>query len=365
MRRIDVKTYLQKRQGQIKAGTDIIRDHAVFDFNYIPDHPLLREEAKTIIDAILLYAHTGIPKNLAIIGSRGSGKTLMIKYIAKELQRETSQAMLYCNIRNHNTSYKALMHMLGIQRRGGALDELFSMFRARYSTRTVIILDEIDLMSPKDKNMEILYRLSRSSGNYMTILLSNNPRVLRSLDESTRSTLQPQVIYFRNYDAKQIYTILKGRARQGLKNYNREILARIAALTTRNTNSDVRVAIKSLFYTATEPSLSVDAAMERAGKDVITDVIQDLNDKCLLILESARRSRSRLAKDIYQQYKKLSEEHGETPFSYMHFCNNLSYLQSNGLILLASTKVGRTYMNRIRILFDQEAEAETFRNRLN
>ena len=273
--------------------------------------------------------------------------------------------MLYCNIRNHNTSFKAFAYLLKKQFRGGSLDELYAAFRARFPSMTVVVLDEIDLMSPKDKNMEILYRLSRSSANYMLVLLSNNPRALRGLDESTRSTLQPRSLHFKNYDAQQLYAILQARAQQGLKQHNEEDLKKIAALTTRNTNSDVRVAIKSLFYIASEPGLAVETAMERAGKDVVTDVIQDLNDKCLLILESTRRARSRLSKDIYQQYKKLSEVYGEAPFSYMHFSNNLSYLQSSGLILLLSTKVGRTYMNRIRILFDQDAEAEIFHSRFN
>ena len=44
----------------------------------------------------------------------------------------------------------------------------------------------------------------------------------------------------------------------------------------------------------------------------------------------------------------------EEPFSYVYFYSNLSYLQSIGLILLLSTKVGRTYTNRIQPLFDLE-----------
>ena len=39
--------------------------------------------------------------------------------------------------------------------------------------------------------------------------------------------------------------------------------------------------------------------------------------------------------------------------NYVHFYSTLSYLQSLGLILLISTKVGKTYTNQIRPLFDQ------------
>ena len=42
----------------------------------------------------------------------------------------------------------------------------------------------------------------------------------------------------------------------------------------------------------------------------------------------------------------------EEPYSYVYFYSNLSYLQSLGLILLASAKLGRTYTNRIQPTFD-------------
>ena len=39
-------------------------------------------------------------------------------------------------------------------------------------------------MSDKDKNKDILYLISRSSNNYMAILLSNNPKFLNILDSN-------------------------------------------------------------------------------------------------------------------------------------------------------------------------------------
>jgi cell division control protein 6 len=360
---MDVKTYLHTQKHRLRSQTSRVKDFTAFDFNYIPKQPIMRHEAKTIIDALLRYEHTGIPKNLAIFGTRGSGKTLMIRYLAEQLKTENTLTVLYCNIRSHNTSYKAIAHLLSAPARGTSLDELFTKFEQRYPAKTVVVLDEIDTMNPRDRNMEILYLLSRSPNNYMLILLSNNPRLLQALDESARSTLQPESMHFKNYDAHQIYEILKARAEQGLTSYEEEHLRRIAALTTKQTNSDVRVAIKSLFYLATETDLDVAAAFQRAGKDVVIDVIHDLNDRNLLILESARHSQTRYAKDTYQNYKGLSQRVGETPVSYMHFYNSLAYLQSCGLILLISTKIGRSYTNRIRLQFDPDIAAKTFRRR--
>lgn len=360
---MDVKTYLHTRKEALGKQTGAIKDYSVFDFNYIPEQPLMRNEARIIIDAILRYEHTGIPKNLALFGSRGSGKTLMVRYLAQELQADHTVTTVYCNVRNHNTSFKILANLLRAPIRGASLDELFTRFRATYPGKTVVVLDEIDTMSPKDRTMEILYMLSRASNNYMVILLANSPRVLQTMDASTRSTLQPETIHFKNYDANEILEILAERARQGLTQYHNEELQRIAALVTKHTNSDVRVAIKSLFYLASEPELDVDRAFGRANKDVVVDVIHDLNDRCLLILESARRSQTGFVREVYARHKSLSESAGEIPFSYTHFYNHLSYLQSCGLILLIATKVGRAYTNRIRLLFDPEVEAATFKAR--
>ena len=69
---------------------------------------------------------------------------------------------MYANGRQQNTSFKILAHLTGRQPRGASLGELFDAFRKLCRQKTVVILDEIDLMSPKDSRREILY-LCRSS----------------------------------------------------------------------------------------------------------------------------------------------------------------------------------------------------------
>lgn len=341
----------------------MVKDFSVFDFSYIPERPFMREEARVIIDAILRYAQTGIAKNLALFGSRDCGKTLLVRYLTKELHDSHGLTMLYCNVRNHNTSFKILAYLLDLRVRGASFDELVASFRERYPAKVVVVLDEIDFMSSKDRYMEILYRLSRSSNNYMLILLSNNPKLIRAMDPSTRSTLQPDALHFRDYDASEIREILESRATQGLKSYREEDLGKIAALTTRDTNSDVRVAIKTLFYAATESETSIEKAFERAGRDIVVDVVEDLNERCLTILEGIRRAKSDFAKNAFKRYQELSSALGETPFSYAHFLNNLGYLQSCGLLILVSTKVERCYTYRIHLLPNPDIIAETFSRR--
>ena len=103
----------------------------------------------------------------------------------------------------------------------------------------------------------MLYLLSRSDQSFMVIMLSNNPHVLNELDAATRSSLQPELVHFRNYDAGQIREILQDRAASGLHDFDPGGLNEIAALTVRNTNADARVAIKTLYYSVTDSASSI------------------------------------------------------------------------------------------------------------
>ena len=352
MRKMDIAEYLTAKQRDLKKNADRIRNFDIFDFNYIPETPLMREEIKPLIDSLLRYHQTGIANNSIILGSRGCGKSLSAKYLINVLAEQTDLTFVYVNCRQHNTSFKIIAYILGLRPRGVSLDELWQRFELGNKGKTVFVLDEIDLMSDKDKHKDILYLTSRSENNYMTILLSNNPKFLNSLDESINSTLQPEIIHFCNYDVYGIQAILTERAKVGLRSIPTGIINLIAAMTVGNTNSDVRVAIKTLYFWALEPGVPLKEHFEKARRDIMVNVVKDLNDKNLLILKAALSQQDGYVKDIYQAYRRISAQFNEEHFSYVHFYSNLSYLQSLGLILLISTKINRTYTNRIQLTFD-------------
>ena len=73
---MDIENYLADKQANLEKSKSRISNIEVFDFNYIPDKPLMRDEIKPVIDALLRYQQTGIANNVLILGSRGSGKSL-------------------------------------------------------------------------------------------------------------------------------------------------------------------------------------------------------------------------------------------------------------------------------------------------
>jgi len=349
---MDLEQYLAQRKRQFDESTSSIRNFEVFDFNYVPARPLMREEVKPVIDALLRYQQTGIANNVLILGSRGSGKSVLARYLMRLLSAEDQLTFAYANCRQHNTSFKILAALLGLRPRGCSLDELWQKYEQSQAGKVVFVLDEVDLISGKDRHKDILYLISRSPRNHMAVLLSNNPKFLHVLDESTQSTLQPEIVHFRNYNATEIEQILAERARAGLKAVPEAVIKEAAAMTAKNTNSDVRVAIKTLYLSALEPRVPLRDHFEKARRDIMFDVVKDLNDKGLLILKAVRACPDGLAKHVYQVYQKVSSECHEESLSYMAFYSTLSYLQSLGLVVLLSTKVNRTYTNRIQLTFD-------------
>jgi len=344
-----IDDYLRDKTKRIETGFGRIRDLRVFDFNYIPTLPLMRAELKPVIDALVRYERTGVANNLLIIGSRGCGKTLSLLYLRK-LFLERNLHLLYVNCRVDNTSYKVLARLLDARARGVSFAELAERFSDAHPGKTVVLLDEVDMLSDKDKNKDILYYLTRSENNYMAVLLSNSPKWAAGLDESIQSTLQAEQIYFRPYTAWELRQILGQRVKEGLDPISDDVVAKIAALTTKYTNSDARVALKTLYYWAVEPKTSLEDNFQKARRDLVVEVVKNLNDKGLLILRAAGTG-EKPVKEVYDRYRRLCAQYKDEPFSYVHFYSNLSYLQSLGLILLISTKIRRSYTKLMQLTF--------------
>lgn len=350
---MDIDGYMTKRIAALDEETSQVKDFRVFDFAWVPDQPLVRDEARPIIDALLKYARTGIPQNMVLLGSRGCGKTVLMRYLQRFMKERMALEILYANCRNHNSSFKILAGFLGASQRGTSLQELYARFEARFPGPVVVVLDEVDLISKKDPNKDVLYFLSRSERGYMVVCLSNNPRLITELDSSVRSSLQADTIYLKNYDAAQVAEILQLRVGIGLRSPRETDVAKIAGLVVQRTNSDVRVAIKTLFYSVTGEGREIEESFDRAQRDIYIDLISDLTARNLLILRSIQTTPEPFVKRVFRSYERLSREVGETSYSYVYFLNNLSYMQSLGLVLLVQTKVNRTYTSTVSLLFSE------------
>lgn len=361
----DLLAYIEQSRKNAKRAGSSVKDFRVFDFSFIPDKPLIRPEAKQIIDCLVRYQQTRIGRNMVIVGPRGSGKTVLFRYLARTLKDTLHLPFFGVNCRIHNSSFKVLANILKMRPRGYAYSELCERFEQTIPGPAVIVLDESDMLCEKDARKDVLYFLSRSKQQYCVVLLSNNPRYLRNLDESTRSSLQPEYIHFGSYSAQEILDILKDRGKTGLKSVDESMLAEIAAMTSKNTAGDARIGIKSLLYCATKEADTVQACFDKARKDVMADVLNNTNDKSLLILKASLQEPTRLVKSVYQNYVSLCRQYREEPYGYTQYYAAIGLMASLGILVLISAKVDRTYSNRIELLVTDEQIDDAISRRLH
>ena len=117
---MEMMDFLKREQERHAKLRDIVKDFSVFDFSYIPDEPFMREESKYLIKELARFEISGIPTHLAVIGTKGSGKTLTLKYLQRLLNADGRLNVIYANCREHNTTFKIFAHLLGVQARGAS-----------------------------------------------------------------------------------------------------------------------------------------------------------------------------------------------------------------------------------------------------
>ena len=72
---MEIEEYLREKEKHLEKGMSRIRDFRVFDFNYIPERPLMRKELHPVLDALLRYQKTGVANHLLVsaAGAQASG----------------------------------------------------------------------------------------------------------------------------------------------------------------------------------------------------------------------------------------------------------------------------------------------------
>jgi cell division control protein 6 len=210
----------------------------------VPGREAQMEELKACIEPALRRQK---PVHAWLHGMPGSGKTSTSRFVLRQLESQTSVKGLYVNCWEHPTLHSVADRMVrelrilctDQQNTAVKLDRFERHIRGQ---PFVIVLDEIDQPTPKDRNA-ILYNLC-GMGRIGLVCICNSRSFLFELDERIKSRLSPQQIEFRPYSSGDLVFILEQRAQYALLpgSWSRDILERIAELA----EGDARVAIQTL-----------------------------------------------------------------------------------------------------------------------
>ena len=297
------KDYGKKNDEQIEKifnsfiSQTIFKNKMILQTNYTPETIPHREKQISQIAAMIAPSlRLERPSNLFIYGLTGTGKTLVVQYIKKQLMKKAeaqniSLIMPYVNCKMKkvaDTEYRILVEL--IKKLGGKVpmtglptDQLYHKFIGMIDDKKqiiILILDEID-QAVKKMGDEFLYNLTRlntelNKAQISIIGISNDLKFLDSLDPRVRSSLSEEEILFPTYNALQIQDILKERAKEAFKENVIEdgVIAKCAAYAARG-HGDARRALDLLRI-----------AGELVERDSKSKIIQDYIDKAQEKIES-------------------------------------------------------------------------------
>lgn len=358
----------------------IFSDKKVLQSSYLPTKVLYREEqimevANIIAPALRLEK----PSNIFLFGKTGSGKTLTIKNILTSIQ-ETAQKndaplkSIYINCklkRVADTEYRLIAQLISefgqkIPSTGLPTDEVYNVFYKILEEKKqmiILVLDEIDQLTKKIGD-EVLYNLTRINSELKDtqiclIGISNNLFFSDNLDPRVKSSLSQEEIIFPPYNALQIQTILKERAKKAFKQNTLKsgVVEKCSAYAARE-HGDARRAIDllriagELAERSGSPTIEIyhlDDAEKKIEHDRAINIVINQPKQFQNVLYSAlliaQQKNIFFTGEIYDIYKKICKKTRLSVLTQRRVSDIIAELDMLGLInakIISKGRYGRT-----------------------
>jgi len=361
----------------VTKTVQIFKNRDALSSDFTPENIYHRnQEINTIASIVAPALKGGKPSNIFIYGLTGTGKTLVSRYVAEELEKMSQQGtvpikILYVNCKMKkisDTEYRLiaeLTRLLGYELPATGLPTEYvyqTFFNILDSKKwiVIIILDEIDALVSKIGD-NFLYNLTRINQEVkqakMSIIgITNDLHFIDNLDPRVRSSLREEEILFPPYNATQLLDILKQRAEHAFHQgvVSEEVIPKCAALAAQE-HGDARRALDLLRVAGeiaerlNEPKVlekHVDMAQEKIDYDRITESTKSLPKQTKIVLWSIikliEENREDIQTgDVYDVYQKKCKEIGVFPLTQRRISDLVSELDMAGIINAKVISLGR------------------------
>jgi cell division control protein 6 len=368
----------------------IFLDENKLSLEYIPSKLPFREKELEMLNVFFksfIKEEKFISPRVLITGSIGTGKTALCKLFGMNAEKEAKKynikiIFIYLNCKINKTLFTLIRSISEkikflFPTKGLSNEELMNRildYLDNKNIRLILALDEIDFLI-KEEGSEAIYFLTRigevrkeKSLKPSLICILRNPEVLRSLDESSRSTLQSNFIHLKEYDEEQLYGILKYRVSEAF--YENSILDETLKFIAEESSDrgDARYAIEILwragkFAEAENSKIVTPEHVRKAYASIYPTLNREylvylsIHEKLILLALSRSLKEKEEAyitsSELNEFYKIVCEEYNIEPRSYRMFWEYLQKLEDLGYIrikvLSKEAKGRKSYISLLEI----------------
>ncbi|TYT61783.1 Cdc6/Cdc18 family protein [Natrialba swarupiae] len=295
---ISIRDRLQtESSGGVFANKDLVRSDTIIDEDRIVGRD---DQLGRVVDNLKpVLQDEGIP-DMLLSGPSGTGKSLIIHAVCKQIvelceSQDKTFGVLSINCEGPKTADRAVYRLVkaaaddlgvepGVPQTGVSTDQklerLYELMREHYEG-VIFILDEIDMLEGPYQEAEynsLIYQLSRArkladfDGPISLTAITNYADFMKELNSRAQSSYNPDDIFFDDYDANQLRSILKMRrdafepdALAG------DVIPLVAALGS-HTHGDARKAIDLLRWAG-------ELAERRGGNTVTENDVREAQEK--------------------------------------------------------------------------------------
>lgn len=372
----------------IFAKEDLLR------IDHVPDQDKIvgrNDQIETVARRLKPSIEGGTGKGTLLLGKSGSGKTLVTRYVSREVEQRGAEngtrigrAVIDCAQRR--SEVQTVVHIAkslnsseetGIEiphsgiATGAYYDRLWDIIDILYDS-VIIVLDEVDRLAPPTKvnkniapeqvdDSKLLMQLSRAGEENdieagMTVIgISNDLKYGDRLDTRVESSFSPGEIVFPAYDAEQLRDIL-GRRRDA---YHQGVLSDdvipLCAAFSAQEHGDARRAL-DLFRLAGEVARDDDASqvhedhVRAANDDAEVTRIRDLIRGCpmqakiaiaaLAVMDELTDRSYFDATEMYRVYREFAESIGADVLGKKRITDQLREYETLKIIDITRTSEG-------------------------
>ena len=353
------------------SNQSVFKDETKLDINYVPRHlPHREKEYRLLMEFFnfILKSPERMTQRAIITGEVGTGKTALAQRFGADITLEANKrGVNFCYVQVNCREYRGklfliLQHAVSIFRpnfpkRGYSAEEALETLMQSLDEEDaymILALDEFDTLIEQEGS-ESVYKLTRlqemSLGKPQRISIVSILRDLKStksLDDSTRSTLQHNVISLERYPKDQLADILKDRVAMAFKpsTVSEDIVDLVAELAVSE-NGNARFAIELLWragkYADAEELDEIEPeSVRKAVSNIIPTVRRsELNslsfhEKLFLlgaarIFKESQRTYASLS-EIEGGYAVVCEEIGEQPHSHTQLWKYVKLFSALGIL---------------------------------